>query len=417
MSCRARRGRGRNSRAAGQSRNFPCMHRQRHAGVRLRILAGLLLIAVPAALVIVPDRVDRSMNRVMPAESLVVSPAARALHDSLFVADLHADLLLWNRDPLVESDHGHVDVPRLAAAHVGLQVFSVVTKTPRSMNYTNNTGDTDNITALAMIQRWPPSTWRSLTARALHQSTRLHNAAAASKGRLRLIRTRAELARWVAERPSQPHAVSGLLAIEGMHAVEGRLDHIDSLFAAGYRMMGLTHFFDNELGASAHGVSKGGITSFGREAVRRMEQLGIAVDLAHASPRLIDDVLAMATKPVVVSHTGVAAVCAGPRNLTDDQLRRIAATDGVIGIGYWDAATCVLGVREIVRSIVHAARVAGVSHVALGSDFDGAVTVPFDTRGVVQITQGLLDAGMSESDVRAIMGGNVVRVLGVTLPQ
>jgi membrane dipeptidase len=181
--------------------------------------------------------------------------------------------------------------------------------------------------------------------------------------------------------------------------------------------MGLTHFFDNELGASAHGVSKGGITSFGREAVRRMEQLGIAVDVAHASPRLIDDVLAMATKPVVVSHTGVAAVCAGPRNLTDDQLRRIAATDGVIGIGYWDAATCVLGVREIVRSIVHAARVAGVSHVALGSDFDGAVTVPFDTRGVVQITQGLLDAGMSESDVRAIMGGNVVRVLGVTLPQ
>jgi microsomal dipeptidase-like Zn-dependent dipeptidase len=329
-----------------------------------------------------------------------LTEAARALHQSLFVADLHADLLLWNRDPLVESDHGHVDLPRLVDAHMGLQVFSVVTKTPRGMNYTNNTGQTDNITALAMIQRWPPSTWRSLTARAVYQSTRLHNAAADARGRLVLITTRDGLAAWVAERPSRPDAVAGLLAIEGMHAIEGRLDHLDTLFAAGYRMMGLTHFFDNEVGASAHGVSKGGITPFGREAVRRMEQLGIAVDLAHASPRLIDDVLAMTTRPVVVSHTGVAAVCPGPRNLTDDQLRRIAATGGVVGIGFWDGATCRLG----------------ASHVALGSDFDGAVNVPFDTRGVRQITQGLVDAGLSDADIRRVMGENVVRVLLATLP-
>jgi membrane dipeptidase len=389
---------------------------RRRGGTRLRLLGLLVLVLMVAALLVVPGQVDRSMNRVTLGDSLRLTAAARALHQSLFVADLHADLLLWNRDPLVESDHGHVDVPRLVDAHMGLQVFSVVTKTPRGMNYTNNTGQTDNITALAMIQRWPPSTWRSLTARAVYQSTRLHNAAADARGRLVLITTREGLADWVAERPSRPDAVAGLLAIEGMHAIEGRLEHLDTLFAAGYRMMGLTHFFDNEVGASAHGVSKGGITPFGRTAVRRMEQLGIAVDLAHASPRLIDDVLAMATRPVVVSHTGVAAVCPGPRNLTDSQLRRIAATGGVIGIGFWDGATCRLGVREIVRSILHAVAVAGASHVALGSDFDGAVNVPFDTRGVRQITQGLVDAGLSEADIRRVMGENVVRVLLATLP-
>ncbi|MCU0646619.1 MAG: dipeptidase [Gemmatimonadaceae bacterium] len=382
-----------------------------------RVVGAVLVLGVVAALLIVPAQVDRSMNRVVPAAAVpTVSSAASALHATLFIADLHADQLLWNRDPLAEADHGHVDVPRLVRGHVGLQVMSAVTKTPRNMNYINNTGDTDNITALAMIQRWPISTWRSLTARAVYQSTRLHHAAADAPDRLRLIKTRAQLDTWVETRAQQPDAVAAMLAIEGMHAIEGQLDRIDTLFAAGYRMMGLTHFFDNELGGSAHGVSRGGLTPFGRRAVQRMEQLGIAVDVAHASPALVDDVLRVATKPVVVSHTGVAAVCPGPRNLTDAQLTRIAATRGVIGVGYWDGAVCTADVPHIVASILHAVRVAGVAHVGLGSDFDGAVTTPFDTSQLVQITQGLLDAGLSAAEIRAIMGENVVRVLRETLP-
>ncbi|MCU0633291.1 MAG: membrane dipeptidase [Gemmatimonadaceae bacterium] len=386
--------------------------------LRRGAVVGVLLVAalLGAAFAIVPGQVDRSMNRIVGGAPFAPSPAAARLHASLFIADLHADQLLWNRDPLAPADHGHVDVPRLVRGHVGLQVFSAVTKTPRNMNYVNNTGDTDNITALVMIQRWPMSTWRSLTARAVFQSTRLHNAAADAPGRLRIITTRDALATWVAERAAHPEAVGALLAIEGMHAIEGRLDRIDTLFAAGYRMMGLTHFFDNELGGSAHGVTRGGLTPFGRTAIARMEQLGIAVDVAHAAPALVDDVLRVATRPVVVSHTGVVAVCPGPRNLTDDQLRRIAATRGVIGIGYWDGATCGQDVARIVASLVHAVRVAGVAHVALGSDFDGAVTVPFDTSELVRITQGLLDAGLDEAAIRAVMGENVVRVLGETLP-
>jgi microsomal dipeptidase-like Zn-dependent dipeptidase len=140
------------------------------------------------------------------------------------------------------------------------------------------------------------------------------------------------------------------------------------------------------------------------------------VDLAHASPQVIDDVLAIATRPVIVSHTGVKGTCANIRNLSDDHLRGIAATGGIVGIGYWDAATCGVDVTAIARAIQYAARVAGVGHVALGSDFDGATTTPFDTTGVELITQTLLESGFSEADVRAVMGENVVRVLRSTLP-
>jgi microsomal dipeptidase-like Zn-dependent dipeptidase len=140
------------------------------------------------------------------------------------------------------------------------------------------------------------------------------------------------------------------------------------------------------------------------------------VDLAHASARTIDDVLAMATRPVVVSHTGVRATCDNARNLSDDQLRRIAATGGVIGIGYWDTAVCGQDAAAITRAIAHAASVVGPEHVALGSDFDGAVSVPFDTTGLAVLVDALLAAGLREEAIAQIMGGNVVRLLGQSLP-
>jgi microsomal dipeptidase-like Zn-dependent dipeptidase len=201
-----------------------------------------------------------------------------------------------------------------------------------------------------------------------------------------------------------------------MQVAEGRIELVDSLFAFGFRMGGLTHFFDNEVGGSAHGVSKAGLTSFGRETVARMEQLGMLVDVAHASPTLIDDVLAVATRPVVVSHTGVQGTCAGVRNLSDDHLRRIAATGGVIGIGYWDAAVCEITPASIARAILYAVNVAGPDHVALGSDWDGAVTTSFDATALVRITDALLDAGMSEAVIAQVMGENLLRLLGQTLP-
>ena len=141
------------------------------------------------------------------------------------------------------------------------------------------------------------------------------------------------------------------------------------------------------------------------------------VDLAHASAATIDDVVAVATRPLVVSHTGVRGTCDNNRNLSDEQLRKIAAKGGVIGIGYWDTATCGTDARAVARAIRHASEVVGVEHVALGSDFDGSVTEPFDTTGVVLVTDALLAEGFTDEEVAAIMGGNVFRLLAETLPR
>lgn len=381
----------------------------------LTVGGGLLATGVAVALFVLPGEVEKRMNRVAP-RPIEVTPRARALHERLFVADLHADTLLW-RDPLARATRGHVDVPRLVAGGVALQAFTVVTKTPRGLNIERNDDRTDDITLLAVLARWPPSSWRSLRARSLYQAERLQGAAARSAGALTLVRTAADLDRFVARRASDRRAVAAFLGLEGSHALEGDLANVDVLADAGFRMMAPTHFFDTEIGGSAHGVAKGGLTAQGREWVARLEARHVLVDLAHASPATIDDVLAVARRPIVVSHTGVRGTCDNRRNLGDDQLRAIAANGGLVGIGFWDTAVCGGDARAIARAIAHAVRVAGADHVALGSDFDGAVTVPFDATGLPQVTQALLDAGLDEGAIARVMGGNVLRVLRAGLPE
>ena len=384
-----------------------------------RVVTGavvVLAVILAAAFAIVPGAVDRRMNKVVDAPHVVVSDSARALHRSLIVADMHADELLWGRDPLVRADHGHVDLPRLNDGNVALQVFSAVTKTPKNQNYDHNTGETDNILLLALVQRWPLSTWSSLRARAVYQASRLQDAVARSNGALMLVTDKASMDAFLAKRAATPGTHAAVLSIEGLQALDGRLESVDTLFAHGFRMMGLAHFFDNEVAASAHGVSHGGLTPLGRQVVERMEALHILVDVAHSAPQVVSEVLAMAKRPIVVSHTGVAATCPGPRNLTDDQLKAIAANGGVVGIGYWDGAVCTLGAASIAKAIRHAVDVAGIDHVGLGSDFDGATSTPFATDGLAEITQALLDQKFTTEEVGKIMGGNVMRVLRDGLP-
>jgi microsomal dipeptidase-like Zn-dependent dipeptidase len=181
-------------------------------------------------------------------------------------------------------------------------------------------------------------------------------------------------------------------------------------------MISPSHFFDTEIGGSAHGTTRGGLTALGRQMIRRMEEKGMLVDLAHASAKVIEEVAAMATRPVVVSHTGVRGTCNNARNLDDGQLRSIARTGGVIGIGFWDVATCGIKTFAIAKAIRHAANVVGAQHVALGSDFDGNVTTPFDATGIAQLIDGLLEEGFSEAEIRKIMGENVSALFRLTLP-
>lgn len=383
----------------------------------LAVLLLLLLAASAVFLLVVPREVDRRMNGVALPPPYQASERARTLHQRLFIADLHDDALLWSRDLLRRHDYGHVDLPRLQEGRVALQVFATVTKSPRGLNYDRNPSDSDTITALVMAQRWPPRTWDSLLERALYQGEKLHAAAARSEGRMQVVRTAGELRALQQAGANGGGRLAAVLATEGLHPLEGRLENVDRLHDAGFRIAGLTHFFDNEVGGSAHGLQKGGLTSFGKDVVRRLEHKRMLVDLAHASPRVIDDVLAMAKRPVLVSHTGVQGTCRGPRNLSDAHLRRIAATGGVIGIGYFPGAVCGNNVAAIVDAIRYTADRVGVRHVALGSDFDGATRTVFDATGMPLLTQGLLDAGFSEADIAAIMGGNVLRLLLETLPE
>lgn len=381
-------------------------------------LALLALAAIAGGVFFsLPSLLDSQMNSVATPAPYPASEPATQLHQTLFVADLHDDALLWQRDILERHSYGHADLPRLLEGHVGLQVFATVTKTPRGLNYQSNGSDSDNITLLAMAQRWPRATWSSLLERALYQGQKLQQAAADSQGRLLLIRSRGDLQAFLETWKQDPQHLAALLATEGLHPLEGKLENVDRLYDAGFRIAGLTHFFDNEIGGSAHGLEKGGLTPLGRQVIARLEQKGMLVDLAHASKPLIDDVLAIAKRPVLVSHTGVAGTCKGPRNLSDEHLQRIAANGGLIGIGYWDAAVCETSVGAIVRAIRYTADKVGVEHVALGSDFDGTVHTPFDTTGLAQITEGLLRAGFSQADIARIMGGNVQRLLLATLPE
>src|SRR6201999_4659500 len=117
------------------------------------------------------------------------------------------------------------------------------------------------------------------------------------------------------------------------------------------------------------------------------------VDVAHASPATVADVIAMAHRPIVSSHGGVQATCKINRNLTDDEIRGIAKTGGVVGIGYWEGAICSIKPGSAAKAIAYVRDLVGIDHVGLGADFGGATTTGFDASQVVAVTQALFDAG------------------------
>ncbi len=376
-----------------------------------------LAIAAFAGAALLPQSIESRYNRVLRPPPYPASEAARNLHKSLTIVDLHADSLLWGRELLHRASTGHVDVPRLAEANVALQVFTVVTKIPKGLNLEHNAGDTDEITKLAVAERWPPATWNSLKQRALYQAQRLNQTAADSHGQLVIIRTTDDLEKLLDQRRGQHSAVGAILGIEGAHALEGDPQNLDAMFDAGFRLISPTHFFDNDMAGSSTGLRKEGLTVKGRELIRRMEAKHMVIDLAHASASTIRDVTAMASQPVIVSHTGVKGTCNNPRNLSDEEIRAVARTGGIIGIGYWKTAVCGADARSIAKAIRYATNIAGIEHVAIGSNFDGSTTMPFDTTGIVQITDALLQEGFSEKDIHLIMGENSLRVLRQVLPR
>ncbi len=384
----------------------------------LALVAGGVALLGLAAFLWLPGELDRRINRVAGEPPFAGSERARALLAEAGAVDLHADPLLWDRDLSRQLAHGQVDLPRLLEGQVALQVFGLVTQVPAGQNFERTPADEpDLITLLAVLQRWPVATWTSRRARAEHQAARLVELAGGSDGRLRIVRTRADLDAVVAARRRGEAVVGGMLGLEGMQALDGELGGVDALFAAGLRMMAPTHFFDNRVGGSSAGEAKYGLTELGRAAVRRARALGVAIDVAHASPATVDDLLALGVGPLVASHTGVQATCPGPRNLADAQLRGIAATGGVVGIGYFAGAVCGTSPEHVARAAAHVRDLVGADHVALGSDFDGAVTTAFDTTGLSLLVDALVAEGFRDDEIRGVLAGNALRVLRSVLPR
>ncbi len=380
------------------------------------LLGVLLLVSVGVMVLFAPAMVEKQHNQVTQHSPYTISEAARKLHDSMIVADMHSDSLLWSRDLSERSDYGHVDLPRLREGNVAIQAFTVVTKSPRGLNYSTNSADAlDNITLLSLVQGWPSDTWQSLSERALYQADKLQTLAEAHPDKVRLIRTRNDLDEVLRAREMGRKQLASFLGTEGSHALDGDLGNIQKLYDAGYLMMGLHHFFDNRLGGSLHGESGSRLSFFGRQALAEMNRLGIIIDLSHSSESVVDEVIEMSKTPVVISHTGMQGTCDTPRNISDQLMVRIAEKGGLVGIGFWDAV-CDFSPEGIVKTLRYAIDLLGEDHVVLGSDFDGSVTTSIDASELAVLTDIMMQQNFTEMEIRKVMGDNTRRFLLEHLP-
>jgi microsomal dipeptidase-like Zn-dependent dipeptidase len=370
---------------------------------------GVVILLYFVSTWLIPSYIEGQRNPVKFSAPYAVSAKAQEIYYNLdFIADLHCDALLWGRVLTKKGTVGHVDFPRMREVNVGLEMFTIVSKSPAGQNMKSNSEDAfDNISALIIAKGESPSNWYSLINRTLSQSKDLADFVEEENGKVILIKSKSDLEKLIIARKSDKSVIGAMLGIEGAHALEGDIENLDLVYAAGVWMIGPTHFFDNELGGSAHGENLGGLTDFGKKVIRKMNELGIFIDLAHCSPAIVEDVLNMSTKPVMVSHTGVRAVLDSQRNLSDDQIKKIAANEGIIGIAFFDMAVGEPELPNIIASIRHIRNLVGIQHISLGSDYDGSVAVPFDITGLPLIVDGLIQDGFTKEEIRAVMGENV----------
>lgn len=380
----------------------------------LKIFAIILVVAAIIFFGFVAKYFDKTTNTVVSQVSL---SEKNSQYDSIpFIADLHCDALLWDRNFLEKHDYGHVDLPRMQEANMALQVFTIVSKTPRGINIEKNDDKTDNVALLSFGQLQPPANWFSLKARSLWQANQLHKFAEKSNGQFRVIQSQADLQKFVEDRKKNPKLAAGMLGVEGAHCLEKDLNNLEDFYKAGIRYIGITHFFDNEWAGSAHGINKNGLTDYGKQLIQKMLEKHIIIDLAHSSPKTMDDILAMTNQPVLVSHTGIRGVCNNRRNLSDEHIVEIGKRNGLIGIGLWETAVCGTDAEATAKSIKYVADKIGVDKVALGSDFDGAIQAHFDVTGLPLIMKALQKEGFNSAEIQQIMGGNIRDFLLKNLP-
>lgn len=368
-------------------------------------------------------------QRVLLAEDSLWAEALR-IHYNALVFDGHIDTptlmhddgyALGKRHP---SHQSHVDLPRMAEGGLDAAFFSIYV----ARSYGEGSDATRR--AFSLIEE---------VNRQIDLSDSLVGVATTSENVRRLAR-------------AGKKAV--LFGLEGGHALAADTLLLDSLYAAGIRYVTLTHINTNAWADASQSVARwDGLNDLGRAMVRRMNRLGILVDLSHTSDATFYDALAVSEAPVLLSHSSARALTPNVRNVSDDMLQALSQNGGVIMINFFDAmvnphldSTVVraaeqrlrnegqglwnlwnalyavkaarglpgASVEDVIDHIDHATQVAGIDHVGLGSDFDGVFDLPSGLEDVTKlpwITYGLLKRGYTEADIYKILGGNVLRVL------
>jgi microsomal dipeptidase-like Zn-dependent dipeptidase/anthranilate/para-aminobenzoate synthase component II len=208
-----------------------------------------------------------------------------------------------------------------------------------------------------------------------------------------------------------------MLGIENGLALGGQLQNVKHFAQRGVVYITLCHNGDNDLCDSARGCNThGGVSRFGEQVIREMNRLGLMVDLSHAAEKSFYDALDISATPIVCSHSSCRALCDHPRNLTDDQMRRLAAVGGVMQITLYSGFLKKQGDASILDAMAHlehAVKIMGIDHVGIGTDFDGdgGVCGLRDSSELLQFTRQLLSRHYSERDIQKIWGGNFLRVM------
>lgn len=331
---------------------------------------------------------------------------AIALHDETPVADLHIDFLLTNylfrynimkkhKNPIPYSPMvNHTDIPRLKKAGVAVVGAGLV------------------CSPLKIMKQFRFGQIRS-------QLNYLHRLCAKYPNDIRQLNTNRGM-----EKAIKDKAVACLPGVEGAHALAGDLLKLDTFFELGVRYFTLAHFSGNEACNCPKGIyntNAPGLTGFGRKLVDRIREQGMILDVAHTEREAFFQALERFEKPAFVSHTGLRGVYEHWRNIDDQQLEAVAKFGGVVGIMF---ANNFLGPshfgssKRVVDHIMHAVRVVGPEHVAIGSDMDGWIMMPrelSDVTDLPDITAKLLEHGLPEEAVKKILGENVIRVIRANL--
>jgi membrane dipeptidase len=340
-----------------------------------------------------------------PSEDVVLTDEARAINRAALLVDGHNDLPWAVRD-LGSSFNKvdirqpqpklHTDIPRIREGGLKAQFWSVYV--PASTDRTGN----------ALLQT-------------LEQIDLVHEMVAHYPDVFEMVHTAGDIERIVAD-----GKVASMIGVEGGHSIQNRLSVLQKLYERGARYMTLTHSKTLDWADSATDEPRsGGLSPFGEDVVREMNRLGMLVDLSHVSPETMVDALRITKAPVIFSHSSARSICDHPRNVPDEVLKKLPGNGGVVMINFFSGFIVPtdqlkedknrLGsVKTVVDHIEHVAKVAGIDHVGLGSDFDGIPRVPHQLSDVAHypyVTQELLNRGYSRGDIEKILGQNLLRAL------